>query len=229
MSSEERRHLLQQFKEREKMRRKSFYKGSYRYFLFGLALLQTFCASGVVLGWVPLAYLLQNRDIYNENCPIQSQSQNNYHALDAPSPICPDQQSRLALVYTLGLMGMYASRAPCGWFMDTFGTKRTTVVGSLFLGLGAVLFILALDQGPIPPLPFPLLALLHTLPHQPLILNNDNKTTGGCSLGCTSGVDLYPYAFGLIGLGSGAIHLPCLQFANLFPGSERTAVLYPLL
>jgi hypothetical protein len=38
-------------------------------------------------------------------------------------------------------------------------------------------------------------------------------------------VDLYPYAFALIGVGSGAIHLPCLQFANLFPGSERTAVL----
>jgi hypothetical protein len=165
---EERRPLNPKHREKAKRRRQSYYKGQYRYFLFGLALLQTLCASGLVLGWAALAVLLHERAIYRTNCTPHAAppppppdfdtvvSTTTATTSAAPSAAlsnedtavwCQEQQARMALVYALGLIGMYASRAAFAWFMDTFGAKRTTVVGSIVLGLGAFLFIIALDQG----------------------------------------------------------------------------------
>jgi MFS family permease len=162
---DERIPLHPKYRQNEELRRKSYYKGQYRYFLFGLAFLQTLCASGVVLGWAALAALLHQRSIYRgTDCstttttpPVDQPSGGGGGAVDGSmsgedstggQPTwCQEQQARLALVYALGLIGMYASRAAFAWFMDTFGAKRTAVVGSIVFGLGAFLFILALDQG----------------------------------------------------------------------------------
>lgn len=159
---DERIPLHPKYRQNEELRRKSYYKGQYRYFLFGLAFLQTLCASGVVLGWAALAALLHQRSIYrgtdcSSTTPPVDQPSGGGGTVDGSmsgedstggQPTwCQEQQARLALVYALGLTGMYASRAAFAWFMDTFGAKRTAVVGSIVFGLGAFLFILALDQG----------------------------------------------------------------------------------
>lgn len=184
---DERIPLHPKYRQNEELRRKSYYKGQYRYFLFGLAFLQTLCASGVVLGWAALAALLHQRSIYRgTDCstttttpPVDQPSGGGGGAVDGSmsgedstggQPTwCQEQQARLALVYALGLIGMYASRAAFAWFMDTFGAKRTAVVGSIVFGLGAFLFILALDQGD-------LLLLLLFLLSTPKLLSSHTHT-----------------------------------------------------
>ena len=72
-------------------------------FLFAIACLHTIGTSGVVLGWSALVPLLKQEHLYRDLCPP---------ADDAT--ICPEQENKLNLIYTCGIIGNYFSNVPFG-------------------------------------------------------------------------------------------------------------------
>ncbi len=145
---EERRYLLKNYKIQEEERRKAYYKGKYRYFLFLIACIQSLITSGVMLGWASLVFVLKSdHNLYAERCPREEHSQEEHGMIS-----CSEQERALHFVYTVGIVGMYLSYLAFGWFMDTFGVKRATIVGSMTFGMGSGLLAIAHTQRtPFPP------------------------------------------------------------------------------
>jgi len=86
--------------------------------------------AAIIDGWSALSLVFLREGVYRRLC-------------DDGQTTCESQQLRLSLVFTVGTVVLQASSLPIGLFLDQFGPRITTIVGTFVFACGLLLLGLA--------------------------------------------------------------------------------------
>ncbi|KAL3479057.1 major facilitator superfamily domain-containing protein [Aspergillus californicus] len=95
-----------------------------------VAVIYCFFAAGVVFGFAAIKPILIREGVYANFCPGEEIA-------------CYGQELRLNLMFTIAAVATNVSALPVGTILDTYGPRVCGIIGSCFLFLGALLFVLA--------------------------------------------------------------------------------------
>ncbi|SJM84813.1 probable protein FMP42 [Zygosaccharomyces bailii] len=95
----------------------------------GLASLWCLLSAGIVFGFAAFKTILIGEKVYQEYCPTKSLGP------------CTEQDLKLNFIFTLaaGITNIVA--LPVGWTLDHYGPRFSGVVGALWLGAGAAMYV----------------------------------------------------------------------------------------
>ncbi|CAG8186451.1 unnamed protein product [Penicillium olsonii] len=96
------------------------------------AVVYCFLAAGVVFGFAALKPVLIREKVYRNLC---SQAE-----LDRNVEVCDGQEIRLNLMFTIAAVVTNVSALPVGAILDAYGPRVCSIIGSICLTIGAVLF-----------------------------------------------------------------------------------------
>ncbi|CAG8253474.1 unnamed protein product [Penicillium salamii] len=91
-----------------------------------------FLSAGVVFGFAALKPVLVREKVYRNLC---SQAE-----LDRDVEVCNGQEIRLNLMFTIAAVVTNVSALPVGTILDAYGPRVCSIIGSVCLTIGAVLF-----------------------------------------------------------------------------------------
>ncbi|KAF2764437.1 MFS general substrate transporter [Teratosphaeria nubilosa] len=99
----------------------------------------TYCllAAGVVFGFAALKPVLINEGVYRDRCTRQELEEGVYG--------CYEQELRLNFMFTVAAVSTNVCALPVGTVLDRFGPRVASVVGAVFLTLGALSMAFAQD------------------------------------------------------------------------------------
>eukprot|EP00126_Sphaerothecum_destruens_P012345 Sdes_comp21171_c0_seq1m19838 len=96
-------------------------------FLVTCSILFPFLCSGLIFGFAALKPILLKSGVYKDLCPPNVES-------------CERQKLRLDLMFTLSAAVTNACALPIGTILDRLGPRFTLCIGTIFFGLGCILF-----------------------------------------------------------------------------------------
>ncbi|KAH9838897.1 protein FMP42-like [Teratosphaeria destructans] len=99
----------------------------------------TYCllAAGVVFGFAAIKPVLINEGVYRDRCTKQELEEGVY--------VCYEQELRLNFMFTVAAVSTNVCALPVGTVLDRFGPRVASVVGAVFLTLGALSMAFAQD------------------------------------------------------------------------------------
>ncbi|KAJ5340028.1 Major facilitator superfamily domain general substrate transporter [Penicillium brevicompactum] len=96
------------------------------------AVVYCFLAAGVVFGFAALKPVLIREKVYRNLC---SQAE-----LERDVDVCDGQEIRLNLMFTIAAVVTNVSALPVGTILDAYGPRVSSIIGSICLAIGAILF-----------------------------------------------------------------------------------------
>ncbi|KAK9857485.1 Sucrose/H+ symporter [Penicillium brevicompactum] len=96
------------------------------------AVVYCFLAAGVVFGFAALKPVLIREKVYRNLC---SQAE-----LERDVDVCDGQEIRLNLMFTIAAVVTNVSALPVGTILDAYGPRVSSIIGSICLATGAILF-----------------------------------------------------------------------------------------
>ncbi|KAJ5342862.1 Major facilitator superfamily domain general substrate transporter [Penicillium brevicompactum] len=96
------------------------------------AVVYCFLAAGVVFGFAALKPVLIREKVYRNLC---SQAE-----LERNVDVCDGQEIRLNLMFTIAAVVTNVSALPVGTILDAYGPRVSSIIGSICLAIGAILF-----------------------------------------------------------------------------------------
>ena len=103
--------------------------GQARYVLLGAGLIGECLFGGVIFGWNALRLVLEDMQFFEEGCGLVPTTVN----ADSPrsSAPCKSQDSKLAVVFIVGILAVNFGPAVAGPGLDFFGPRVVAAAGSL--------------------------------------------------------------------------------------------------
>ncbi|KAA6416796.1 MAG: hypothetical protein FRX49_13246 [Trebouxia sp. A1-2] len=103
-----------------------------------------FAQGGLMFGWNALALALKGQDIYATGCAAEREVLRNAGGSDT---LCPTQESKLAVLWTIGIFALNFGPVFVGPILDWVGPKLTSVLGTLLNMLGLILIACSKEGG----------------------------------------------------------------------------------
>ncbi|KAK5132889.1 hypothetical protein LTR08_008409 [Meristemomyces frigidus] len=106
-----------------------------------LAILSCLLAAGPVFGFAALKPVLAASGVYRGRCPAQellSHNSNTNNDHGALREVCYEQELRLNLMFTVAAVSTNVCALPVGAVLDRYGPRVASLIGVVFLALGAV-------------------------------------------------------------------------------------------
>jgi hypothetical protein len=180
---------------------------SFRTVLVAASLLESFSASGLIVGWGGLYLLLKRADVYGYLC-------------DEGESSCPERELRFSLLFALGSTSLQLGFVGCGPSMDFIGPKIVNMAMNIQWLIG--LFVVAVAQ-PTPQFdPLPLGIMLFCF------AGGGNFVSINHHAFLFKKVPIWASIFaGSFGFSS--VIFPTLSVASLLTGASRTLVIFFLL
>ncbi|CAR25699.1 hypothetical protein ZYGR_0A02650 [Zygosaccharomyces rouxii] len=97
----------------------------------GCASVYCLLSAGVIFGFAAFKAVLLAEDVYGEYCPA-----------DSARP-CTEQDLKLNFIFTLAAGVTNVAALPVGWVLDHYGPRISGIVGSLWITVGAAMYIWA--------------------------------------------------------------------------------------
>lgn len=90
-------------------------------------------SAGIVFGFAAFKTILIGEKVYQEYCPLET---------SAP---CTEQDLKLNFIFTLaaGITNIVA--LPVGWILDHYGPRCSGIIGALWIGTGAAMYVWSKD------------------------------------------------------------------------------------
>ena len=180
---------------------------SFRTVLVAASLLESFSASGLIVGWGGLYLLLKRADVYGYLC-------------DEGESSCPERELRFSLLFALGSTSLQLGFVGCGPSMDFIGPKIVNMAMNIQWLIG--LFVVAVAQ-PTPQFdPLPLGIMLFCF------AGGGNFVSINHHAFLFKKVPIWASIFaGSFGFSS--VIFPTLSVVSLLTGASRTLVIFFLL
>jgi MFS family permease len=97
-----------------------------------VAALFVFFTCGVHYGWPSLLLVFKDEGVYSELC-LDLDPEN------VTTGLCPEQDIKFNLIYTVALIAAILASGPAGFILDKYGERVTLVVGAVVLTSGCIL------------------------------------------------------------------------------------------
>lgn len=102
-----------------------------------IAVLYCLLAAGVVFGFAALKPVLVQEGVYRDTCTPQE--------VDDGVWVCYEQELRLNLMFTVAAVSTNVCALPVGTILDRYGPRVASIIGVVFLTLGALCMAFAAD------------------------------------------------------------------------------------
>lgn len=102
-----------------------------------IAVIYCLLGAGVVFGYAAIKPVLVEQGVYRNLCTREE--------LDEGVWVCHDQELRLNLMFTIAAVSTNVCTLPVGTLLDRFGPRIASMIGAVFLTVGALLFAFAVD------------------------------------------------------------------------------------
>ncbi|WPH01695.1 protein fmp42 [Acrodontium crateriforme] len=103
----------------------------------GIAVIYCLLAAGVVFGYAAIKPVLVDEGVYRDKCTKQELKDGVW--------ICYEQELRLNLMFTVAAVSTNVCALPVGTILDRYGPRVASLIGTVFLALGSLLFAFAGD------------------------------------------------------------------------------------
>lgn len=102
-----------------------------------VAVLYCLTAAGVVFGFAAIKPVFIDEGVYRDLCTAEER--------DADVWVCYGQELRLNLMFTVAAVSTNVCALPVGWVLDRFGPRIASIMGCIFLLVGALFLAFAAD------------------------------------------------------------------------------------
>lgn len=125
------------------------FRGDARMAIFVVAVLGEMLQGGLFFGWNALSIMIKDLDNFAEGCaPINGTDiTGGTDAAITSSEICKSQESKLALLWTVGIFALNFGPVIMGFVLDYLGPKFTSILGVFLNILGLILFAISSSSG----------------------------------------------------------------------------------
>lgn len=110
--------------------------------MFAYSFFELMFCSGPIFGWASLAYVLKMENYFSESCT--GDSKHNISSIVTNS-LCPDQENRLNIAYTVGFLTVGLASFPVGCLLDICGPKIARYTSRWEFGCNFIKFRLNVD------------------------------------------------------------------------------------
>ncbi|KAL4517173.1 hypothetical protein Ndes2437B_g06781 [Nannochloris sp. 'desiccata'] len=125
------------------------FKADARYAIMTVAVLGEMLQGGLFFGWNALSIMIKDLGNYSEGCYQDYPSDiPGAPAESLPaSEICKSQESKLAVLWTVGIFALNCGPVLMGFVLDYLGPKFTAILGVFLNMLGLILFAVSSSNG----------------------------------------------------------------------------------